>query len=973
MPKSIDAPPIVNPKSSLVNPQTVRNTIFIKGARANNLKNIDLYLPKNKLIVVTGVSGSGKSSLTMDTLFAEGQRRYVESLSSYARQFLGRMKKPEVDYIKGICPAIAIEQKTSTSNARSTVGTLTEIYDYLRLLYARVGRTYSPVSGEEVKRHFVSDVVDFIQRQPEGAKVQLYIPLPVKYRDRSLRQELNLLLQKGYTRIFWENELRQIQDVLETGEFDLKKTLNEYKDEDIRILIDRFIVSPGPDSFRDENRKRIADSVQTALYESEGECILTIDDRQETLDGAPVVNRKSSIVNHFNTRFEADGMEFVEPTPQLFNFNNPFGACPTCEGFSRIMGISEEKVVPEPSKSVYEGAIACWSGEKYGEWLKAFVQVAYLFDFPVHRPWQDLTKEQQRLMWTGNPHFEGINAFFKELEANLYKIQNRVMLARYRGRTVCTTCGGGRLRPEATYVRVGGKPITDLVEMPVDELLAFFENIELTETERKIAARLLLEIKNRLRFMCDVGLKYLTINRLSATLSGGETQRINLTRTLGSNLTASMYILDEPSVGLHPRDTGRLVEVLKELRDLGNTVVVVEHEEDVIKNADYLVDIGPAAGIHGGEVVFAGPYERIYEDASESLTTKYMSGRMSIPVPKLRRKAVKWLELKGCRQHNLKDIDIKIPLNTLTVVSGVSGSGKTTLVKDILYPVLKKHFDEPTAKAPGQHSDLTGDLKSLTQVEMVNQSPIGKSSRSNPVTYVKAYDAIRNLMAAQQLSRIRGFKPGHFSFNVEGGRCETCQGEGEQIIEMQFLADVRLECEECKGKRFKAEVLDVQHKGKNIFEILDLSVEEALEFFASNKEIINKIKPLNDVGLGYVKLGQSSSTLSGGEAQRVKLASFLVSGSAKNPLLFIFDEPTTGLHFHDIRTLLGALNALVENGHSVLVVEHNMEVIKCADWVIDLGPDGGKDGGNLVFQGTPEDLVKVEGSWTGRFLKEKLS
>lgn len=956
MSNTIDATPSTIHQS----PSTVRNTIFIKGARANNLKNIDLDIPKNKLVVVTGVSGSGKSSITMDTLFAEGQRRYVESLSSYARQFLGRMKKPDVDYIKGICPAIAIEQKTSTSNARSTVGTLTEIYDYLRLLYARTGHTFSPISGEEVKRHSVSDVVDFIEKQPEGTRVQLFIPLPVKYQDRTLSQELNLLLQKGYSRIFWEGELRQIQDIVESKEFDLTKTLNEYHEEDIRILIDRFVVTPEDEDIR----KQIGDSVQTALYESEGEAII------EILADADV-NRKSSIVN-FNTRFELDGMEFLDPTPQLFNFNNPYGACPTCEGFSRIMGISEEKVVPDTNKSIYEGAIACWSGEKYGELLKDFLRVAHHFDFPVHKPWRDLTKAQQRLMWTGNKYFEGIDAFFKELEANLYKIQNRVMLARYRGRTVCTTCHGGRLRPEATYVRVAGKTITELVEMPVDELLHFFENIDLTEHEKKIAARLLLEIKNRLRFMCDVGLKYLTINRLSNTLSGGETQRINLTRTLGSNLTASMYILDEPSVGLHPRDTGRLVEVLKELRNLGNTVVVVEHEEDVIKAADYLVDIGPAAGIHGGELVFAGPYVDIYKDASESLTTKYMSGRMTIPVPKQRRKSVKWLEVKGCRQHNLKNIDIKIPLNTMTVVSGVSGSGKTTLIKEILYPALKAHFGEPTAKSPGQFTSLTGDLKSLTQVEMVNQSPIGKSSRSNPVTYVKAYDAIRNLMAAQQLSKIRGYKPGHFSFNVEGGRCETCQGEGEQVIEMQFLADVRLECEDCKGKRFKPELLDVQYKGKNIYEILTMSVEESLDFFAGNKEIITKIQPLNDVGLGYVQLGQSSSTLSGGEAQRVKLASFLQSGSAKNPLLFIFDEPTTGLHFHDIRTLLGALNALVENGHSVLVVEHNMEVIKSADWVIDLGPDGGKDGGNLVFQGKPEDLVKVKESWTGRFLKEKL-
>jgi excinuclease ABC subunit A len=961
-------PEVLRPKPPVSSEaKAPKNIIYIKGARANNLKNIDLDIPKNRLVVVTGVSGSGKSSITMDTLYAEGQRRYVESLSSYARQFLGRMKKPDVDYIKGICPAIAIEQKVSTSNARSTVGTLTEIYDYLRLLYARVGRTYSPVSGEEVKRHSVTDVVDFIQKQEEDTKVQLFIPLPVKYKDRSLKQELNLLLQKGFTRLSWDNEMHQIQDLLEGGGFDLSKTLDQYDGEDLRILIDRFVVKKDDE----ENRKRIADSVQTALYESEGEAIVEISHQ------SPITNHQSPTTNHhFNTRFELDGMEFLEPNPQLFNFNNPYGACPTCEGFSRVMGISEDKVIPDATKSVYEGAIAAWSGEKYGEWLNEFLKVAHRFDFPVHRPYQDLTKEQKRLLWTGNQHFYGINAFFKELEEKLYKIQNRVMLARYRGRTVCPDCGGGRLRPEATYVKVGDKPITDLIEMPIDELLAFFDNIQLTETEQKIASRLLLEAKNRLRFMVGVGLKYLTLNRLSSTLSGGETQRINLTRTLGSNLTASMYILDEPSVGLHPRDTGRLVEVLKNLRDLGNTVVVVEHEEDIIKNADYLVDIGPAAGIQGGEVVFAGPFENIFDDATESLTTKYMSGRMSIPVPKLRRKAVKWLELKGCRQHNLKNIDVKIPLNCFTVVSGVSGSGKTTLIKDILYPALKRHFDEPTAKAPGQFNDLTGDLKAITQVEMVNQSPIGRSSRSNPVTYVKAYDSIRNLMSNQQLSRIRGYKPGHFSFNVEGGRCETCQGEGEQIIEMQFLADVRLECEDCKGKRFKPEILDVKYKGKDIYEILDLSVEDALEFFADQKDIINKIKPLMDVGLGYVKLGQSSSTLSGGEAQRVKLASYLPDShrerSNKDPLLFIFDEPTTGLHFHDIRKLLDALNALVENGHSVLVVEHNMEVIKSADWIIDLGPDGGKDGGNLVFQGKPEDLVKVEGSWTGRYLGEKL-
>lgn len=945
-------------QSPITDHQSLRKSIQIKGARANNLKNVDLDIPKNQLVVVTGVSGSGKSSITMDTLYAEGQRRYVESLSSYARQFLGRMKKPDVDYIKGICPAIAIEQKVSTSNARSTVGTLTEIYDYLRLLYARVGRTISPVSGREVKRHYTSDVVDFIHEHEEGTKVQLFIPLPKKYQDRTLEQELNLLLQKGYTRIFLEQEMMQIQDILESDEFDLSNTLDHYAGEDVRILIDRFAVKHEDE----ENTKRISDSVQTAFYESEGECIVEI-----------LTDSNTHILKNFNTRFELDGMEFLEPNPQLFNFNNPYGACPKCEGFSRVMGISKNKVIPDPSKSVYEKAIACWSGEKYGLWLDDFLRKAHEFDFPVHTPYQDLTKAQQKLLWEGNKHFYGINDFFAELEEKLYKIQNRVMLARYRGRTLCPECGGGRLRKEATYVKVGGKPITELIEMPIDELLEFFENLDLSENDRTIANRLLLEMDNRFRFMVNVGLKYLTLNRLSNTLSGGETQRINLTRTLGSNLTASMYILDEPSVGLHPRDTGRLVEVLKNLRDLGNTVVVVEHEEDIIAAADYLVDIGPAAGIHGGEVVFAGPYGQIQEAAKESLTTKYMSGEMEIEVPKVRRKAVKWIELTGCRQHNLKNIDVKFPLNTLTVVSGVSGSGKTTLVKDIFYPALKSELGEPTAKTPGQHNEMRGAVDTITQIEMVSQSPIGRSSRSNPVTYVKAYDAIRNLMAKQQLSKIRGYKPGHFSFNVDGGRCDTCQGEGEQIIEMQFLADVRLECEDCHGKRFKPEMLDVKYKGKDIHEILNLSVEEALEFFMGNKEIINKIQPLFDVGLGYVKLGQSSSTLSGGEAQRVKLASFIgKERRGGHHILFIFDEPTTGLHFHDIRKLLDAFNALVEVGHTVLVVEHNLEVIKSADYVIDLGPDGGKDGGELVAAGTPEEVAKKKRSWTGRYLKEKL-
>ncbi|MCI5080422.1 MAG: excinuclease ABC subunit UvrA [Saprospiraceae bacterium] len=931
----------------------LKESIFIKGARANNLKNVDLVIPKNKLVVVTGVSGSGKSSITMETLFAEGQRRYVESLSSYARQFLMRMKKPEVDYIKGICPAIAIEQKVSTRNARSTVGTLTEVYDFLRLLYARIGKTFSPISGKEVKRHEVSDVTDYIRSLEEGTRVQLLIPIQKKYPERTLEQELSLLLQKGYTRVFINDKLERIEEYLETKDKKLKKKIESIKPDDYLILIDRFAVK----NEDEENIKRIADSVQTAFYESEGDCIVDV----------PNKDRKA-----FNNRFEMDGMTFLDPTPHLFNFNNPFGACPSCEGFSQVMGIDEDKVVPNQSLSVFEGAIACWKGEKYGRWLDHFLQNAHHFDFPVHRAYQDLTKKERRLLWQGNKFFDGINDFFAELEEKTYKIQNRVMLARYRGKTRCPKCDGGRLREEATYVKIAGRDITELVDEPIDELLAFFEAMQLSDFDTKVAKRLLLEITNRLQFMCKVGLGYLTLGRISATLSGGETQRINLTRTLGSNLTSSMYILDEPSIGLHPKDTNKLVEVLRSLRDLGNTVIVVEHEEDIIKNADYLIDIGPHAGIHGGHVVFAGPYQNIYNEATDSLTTKYMNGSMEIPVPANRRSFTKEIVIKGARQHNLKNIDAKFPLNTLTVVTGVSGSGKTTLVKQILYPAMKKHLGESFSRSPGFHLALEGDLKAITQIEMINQNPIGKSSRSNPVTYVKAYDAIRALMSSQQLSKIRGFKPKHFSFNVDGGRCEACKGEGEQVIEMQFLADIRLECEECHGQRFKQEVLDVVYKGKNIADVLDMSIDEAIDFFEDAKDVVNKLRPLSDVGLGYVKLGQSSSTLSGGEAQRVKLASFLGKERSTERILFIFDEPTTGLHFHDIRKLLDALNALVENGHTVVVVEHNMEVIKSADWIIDLGPDGGKAGGNLVFQGKPEDLVKVEASHTGHFLKEKL-
>lgn len=934
--------------------KTLRHHIHMKGARGNNLKDIELLIPKNKLVVFTGVSGSGKSSLTMDTLFAEGQRRYVESLSSYARQFLMRMKKPEVDFIKGICPAIAIEQKVSTRNARSTVGTLTEIYDYLRLLYARIGKTYSPISGERVRKHEVSDVVDFINSQPAESKVQLFIPLSDKYQDRTLKQELDLLLQKGFTRFLNpEGRLIDIQDYLESEAPLLQDKIQDIQHQGLAVLIDRFVIKKDDE----ENQRRIADSIQTAFYESEGSCIV------EVIGG----EKKA-----FNNRFELDGITFLEPTPQLFNYNNPYGACPSCEGFGLIMGIDEDKVVPNKSLSVFEGAIACWKGEKYGQWLNQLVDQAHQFDFPVHTPYQDLPRDQRRLLWSGNAYFDGINAFFDELQEKLYKIQNRVMLARYRGRTRCTTCDGGRLREEATYVKIAGKDITELIELPIDELALFFEKLDVSDYDATIAKRLLLEIGNRLNFMMELGLNYLTLNRVSNSLSGGETQRINLTRTLGSNLTSSMYILDEPSVGLHPRDTNRLVRVLHSLRDLGNTVIVVEHEEDVIAAADYLIDIGPRAGIFGGEVVFAGPYQQIYSNAADSLTAKYMNGTMRIPLPEKRRPLHDFIEIKGAKENNLKNIDVKIPLSTMSVVCGVSGSGKTTLVKQILYPALKKIKGENYSRSPGLFQSLEGKLDRITEVEMINQNPIGKSSRSNPVTYVKAYDAIRALMANQQLSKIRGFKPKHFSFNVDGGRCDACKGEGEQVIEMQFLADVNLVCEVCEGKRFKQEVLDVTYQDASIFDILNLSIDEAMDFFAEVPEVVQKLKPLQDVGLGYVKLGQSSSTLSGGEAQRVKLASFLSKERSQDHILFIFDEPTTGLHFHDIRRLLDALNALVDKGHTVLIVEHNMEIIKSADYVIDLGPEGGKNGGELIFQGRPEELTQVKTSYTGQYLAEKL-
>jgi excinuclease ABC subunit A len=927
------------------------NEIHIKGAQSNNLKNIELKIPKGMLIAVTGLSGSGKSSLIMDTLYAEGQRRYVESLSSYARQFLSRMKKPEVDFIKGLCPAIAIEQKVTTGNARSTVGSMTEIFDYLRLFFARVGRTYSPISGKEVKKHQVADVVDFLQKLKDGTKVQLLFPMPLKYADRTVSKALRLLVQKGFTRIVKRKKIEYIEDILEKKSKWLDKRMTELKVGEIMVLVDRFVISDD-----EENIKRIADSVQTAFYEGEGELTLDILDTKK---------EKS-----FNNRFELDGITFLEPSQQLFNYNNPYGACKTCEGYGRIIGIDPYKVIPEESLSIYDGAVACWKGEKTGKWLTRFIQNTQDRDFPIHRAYSELSQEQIDLLWNGDRGVDGIYDFFGELESKSYKIQNRVMMARYRGRTTCTECNGSRLRKEASYVKVKDKNIQELVDLPIDELLDFFKKIKLSAHDKSIAKRILLELTTRLQTMIDVGLSYLMLDRISSTLSGGETQRINLTRTLSSNLTNSLYILDEPSIGLHPKDTGKLVKVLTHLRELNNTVIVVEHEEEVINNADYIVDVGPLAGIFGGEIVYNGTFKAFKK--SKSLTADYIFGKKEIPVPLKRRKFTNKLILKGAKQNNLQDVTATFPLNTMTVVTGVSGSGKTTLVKQILYPALKKKLGEIVSMAPGTFDSLQGDLKMITKVEMINQSPIGKSSRSNPATYVKAYDAIRSLYAGQQASKIKGFQAKHFSFNVEGGRCEKCKGEGEETVEMQFLADVKLICEDCRGKRFKQEVLEVEYKGKSIYDVLNLSIVEALEFFKERKDIYKKILPLDDVGLGYVKLGQSSNTLSGGEAQRVKLASYLGKEQSTERIFFIFDEPTTGLHFHDINKLLDAMNALVEKGHTVLIVEHNMEIIKSADWVIDLGPDGGKGGGELLYEGRPEDLIKIKRSYTGQYLKEKL-
>ncbi|HSB94189.1 MAG TPA: excinuclease ABC subunit UvrA [Flavitalea sp.] len=919
------------------------NVIHIKGARVHNLKNVSVNIPRNKLVVVTGVSGSGKSSLTIDTLFAEGQRRYAESLSAYVRQFMARMVKPDVDYIHGLCPAIAIEQKVITRTPRSTVGSMTEIYDYLRLLFARVGRTFSPISGRQVRKDDVTDILNAIKELPEGDRVLMIVPF-LQHANRNPSEELNILMQKGFSRILHNNEVLRIEDVLEEN---TPEGRNWKPGKQTYVLIDRLVVK----EFDEDDIHRISDSIGTALYEGEGELALLINNEKWL---------------PFSNRFELDGIVFEEPVPNLFSFNNPFGACPVCEGFSQVLGIDEDLVIPDKRLSVYEGAIAPWKGEKLSKWKDHFIKTASRYDFPVHKAVMDLSKDQYKLLWEGNASVNGIDDFFKEVEQNLYKVQYRVLLSRYRGRTQCTECQGFRLRKEALYVKVGGRHIGELCEMPVRDLSTWFTKVQLTEFEEQVARRMLIEINHRLQTLQDVGLGYLTLNRLANSLSGGESQRIQLTRSLGSNLTNSLYILDEPSIGLHSRDTTRLIRVLKELRDLGNTVVVVEHDEMMMREADHIIDMGPLASYLGGEVVAEGNYDAIIADP-RSLTGKYLKGELQIEVPKQVRKWNRSITIENARQHNLKDITVQFPLNVLCVVTGVSGSGKTTLVKQILYPGLQKIKGEPADKV-GLHKVISGDVEYISQVEMIDQNPIGKSSRSNPITYIKAYDEIRDLYARQPLSKTRGFLPKHFSFNVDGGRCDTCKGEGEQVVEMQFLADVHLTCDVCGGKRFKDEVLEITYKGKSVFDVLDLSVDQALEFFADEKEIYRKIQPLNSVGLGYIKLGQSSDTLSGGEAQRVKLASFLGKGKGQGHILFIFDEPTTGLHFHDIKKLLASFNALIEQGHSMLVIEHNTDVIKTADWVIDLGPEAGDAGGNLVYAGPPTGLKKVKESHTAKYL-----
>ncbi|MDE3142964.1 MAG: excinuclease ABC subunit UvrA [Bacteroidota bacterium] len=921
------------------------DNIVVKGARTHNLKNVTVEFPRNKLIVVTGVSGSGKSSLTIDTLFAEGQRRYAESLSAYARQFMARMVKPDVDYIKGLCPAIAIEQKVITRTPRSTVGSMTEIYDYLRLLFARAGKTISPISGREVKKDDVTDVVNAIRQMKKGTKVVILVPFK-QHAKRDTKEELNILMQKGFSRIYSNKEIFRIEELLELNDKDLKAKLTTHDSRlTAHILIDRVIVK----DFDEDDLHRLSDSIGIAFYEGEGEMYVEV-------DGEKLI--------HFSNKFELDGIQFEEPVPNLFSFNNPFGACPTCEGFSQVLGIDADLVIPDKRLSVYENAVAPWKGEKLSAWKDQFIKHAK--GFPIHKPVADLTDEQYQQLWKGVGNAQGIDAFFKEVEANLYKVQYRVLLSRYRGRTICHDCNGYRLRKEALYVRVGEKHIGHLCEMQVKDLQVWFDNLKLSDHEKQIAKRILIEIHQRIQTLIDVGLGYLTLNRLANSLSGGESQRIQLTRSLGSNLTNSLYILDEPSIGLHSRDTKRLIAVLKNLRDLGNTVVVVEHDEMMMREADYIIDMGPLASHLGGEVVAVGNYDELIAN-EKSLTGKYLKGELQIEVPKTIRKWNRSISVEGARQNNLKNIDVQFPLNVLCVVSGVSGSGKTTLVKQILYPALQKIKGEFAEKV-GFHKTISGDVDYISQIEMIDQNPIGKSSRSNPITYIKAYDEIRDLFAKQPLSKLRGFQPKHFSFNVDGGRCDACKGEGEQVVEMQFLADVHLTCEVCGGKRFKDEVLEVQYKNKSVFDVLEMSVDEAIDFFEDEKNIRNAIMPLQSVGLGYIKLGQSSDTLSGGEAQRVKLASFLGKGKGHGHILFIFDEPTTGLHFHDIKKLLASFNALIEQGHSLIVIEHNTDVIKCADWVIDLGPEAGDMGGELVFSGIPKDLKKNAASFTGKFL-----
>lgn len=910
--------------------------ILIKGAKLHNLKDITVGIPRNQLVVITGLSGSGKSSLAFDTLYAEGQRRYVESLSSYARQFLGRLDKPKVDNIIGIAPAIAIEQKVNTSNPRSTVGTSTEIYDYLKLLFARIGKTYSPISGNEVKKHTVTDVVETALAYPDGTKLLLLAPISIP-KDRTVEQVLKLLLQQGYARILHQGEVIRLE------EDNLPKKLGKFQ-----LVVDRIVVQHNEDF-----QHRLADAVETAFFEGKGECML-----QEV---------ESEVLKHFSNRFEMDGITFLEPNVHLFSFNNPYGACPECDGYGDTIGLDEDLIVPNTGLSVYENAIYPWRGETMSWFRDQLVNNAYKFDFPIHKPWYELSAEQRQLVWDGNKYFTGLTDFFKELEEKSYKIQNRVLLARYRGKTRCHSCHGRRLRKEANYVKIQGKSISDLVEISIEKLQAFFRELTLSPYEQEVAKRLLIEINSRLQFLSDVGLGYLTLNRKSNTLSGGESQRINLATSLGSSLVGSMYILDEPSIGLHPRDTHRLIKVLKSLRDLGNTVIVVEHDADIMKAADYIIDIGPEAGTHGGEVVAAGTYEQLLK--ADTLTGKYLSGRLSIEPPKKRRTSPHYISLIGCRENNLKNIDVTFPLDMLTVVTGVSGSGKSTLIKKLLYPAMQKELNASNEKI-GQFTRIEGKYKQLQSVEFVDQNPIGKSSRSNPITYLKVYDDIRNLYANQKLAKMRNFSAKHFSFNVDGGRCEVCKGEGEVTIEMQFMADVHLTCEACGGKRFKKEVLEITYEGKNIDDLLNTTIDDAVAFFAAHKQtkIAEKLKPLQDVGLGYVTLGQSSSTLSGGEAQRIKLASFLSKSESKEKVLFIFDEPTTGLHFHDIRKLLDSLQALIEKGHSVIIIEHNLEMIKCADYIIDLGLEGGEKGGSIIAKGTPEEIAKCKESYTGSAL-----